>query len=115
MDKINEHFGKWVQNKRSQNGWSVRFLSDMAQINNKNLYNIENGVTLSPRLDSIIRIVKALGYSLSQCFKELEIQADNNFVSYTFTITELEKAVETEKSKKLFTKTMENLKEKRRR
>ena len=65
------HIGKIIHNARKTQGLTIANIADQSGISRGMLSKIENG-QVSPSLDSLLRIARALGIPMSAFFKEFE-------------------------------------------
>ena len=61
-----------VKQYRAEHDMSQRTFAKLAKMSNTSLKNIEDGVTLAPRVDSLKNIASAMGISLSELFNHID-------------------------------------------
>lgn len=76
---INEHLGRHIQTLRLSAGLSGAELAKQALISGSLLSRIENGLT-SPSIDTVDRLARALGVSVSKLFVDHTGRHDCSFV-----------------------------------
>jgi len=60
---------KNLKGYRNKKGWSQEKLAREASVSYQAVIKIERGYTKSPRLDTLLKIAKALGISLNELVK----------------------------------------------
>lgn len=62
---------------RTERGFSIEELAEKADVNTTNLGRIERGETI-PKLDSIEKIINALGITFEELFKNIQPTTEND-------------------------------------
>ncbi len=70
------HIGKVINNARKKQGLTIADIAEQSGISRGMLSKIENG-QVSPSLDSLLRISRALGVPISAFFKEYDNEESN--------------------------------------
>lgn len=76
-----------VKQYRAEHDMSQRTFAKLAKMSNTSLKNIEDGVTVAPRVDSLKNIASAMGLSLTDLFNRI----DESFIFSLKVPTEEEK------------------------
>ena len=61
-----------VKQYRAEHDMSQRTFAKLAKMSNTSLKNIEDGVTVAPRVDSLKNIASAMGISLAELFNNID-------------------------------------------
>lgn len=69
--------GDRIRLLRTERGFSIEELAEKADVNTTNLGRIERGETI-PKLDSIEKIINALGITFEELFKNIQPTTVNN-------------------------------------
>jgi transcriptional regulator with XRE-family HTH domain len=61
-----------VKQYRAEHDMSQRTFAKLAKMSNTSLKNIEDGVTITPRVDSLKNIASAMGITLAELFNSID-------------------------------------------
>lgn len=61
-----------VKQYRAEHDMSQRTFAKLAKMSNTSLKNIEDGVTIAPRVDSLKNIASAMGLTLAELFNNID-------------------------------------------
>ena len=61
-----------IKQYRTEHDMSQRTFAKLAKMSNTSLKNIEDGVTITPRVDSLKNIASAMGITLAELFNSID-------------------------------------------